>query len=159
MPFANFFNYPGTEEAHVPSAMHLLPNWSEKSWTRLLSLTETLRFDAGTEVIQPDDTSRHLYIVGKGTLEVLINRRGRQERLALVEAGSIFGEQSFFDQQPRSALVRSQTSCELLLLNYDRFQQFAAHEPRLAMELVLDLARIISMRLRQTTQLLTGHSL
>jgi CRP-like cAMP-binding protein len=76
----------------------------------------------------------------------------------VVRAGSVIGEQAFVDGQPRSATVRSTTDSELLRLSRDAFETFAARDPALAMDLIFDLARILSLRLR-TSQALMARSL
>jgi CRP-like cAMP-binding protein len=63
----------------------------------------------------------------------------------------VFGEQSFFDGLPRSANVWAHADGELLVLTFDAYTQFADDEPNLARDLVFSLARILSLRLRNTT--------
>ena len=138
----------------------LLPQWSDAEWSRLLPYTTTRRFRAGEIVIRSGEIDRSLYFVTSGDVEVLlVTPRGRgNRRLALVRTGSVIGEQAFVDGQPRSATVRSVTDSELLRLNQDTFETFAARDPALARDLIFDLARILSLRLR-SSQALMARSL
>jgi CRP-like cAMP-binding protein len=71
--------------------------------------------------------------------------------LAKITAGSIIGEQSFFDSQPRSANVWGVSDGELLRLDFDDFDRFAREELVLGRDLVFAAARVLSSRLRNTT--------
>jgi len=156
MNFSSFFDYDDPAAATSQSGFQLLPHWDDSAWARFFSYTETLRYAAGAEVIRPGEHNRSLYIVDSGQLEVLISRQGRHQRLALIETGSVFGEQAFFDGRPRSARVRALSDCQLLRLGLEQFQILSAKEGELARDLLFDLGRLLSQRLRDTTQLLTG---
>jgi CRP-like cAMP-binding protein len=160
MSFGSFFDYPEAEPGASAEEIVLLPQWSDTKWSRLLPYTTTRRFRAGETVIRSGEVDRSLYFVMSGDVEVLLGTpRGRSiRRLALVRAGSVIGEQAFVDGQPRSATVRSVTDGELLRLSQDAFETFAARDPALAMELIFDLARILSLRLR-TNQAMMARSL
>ena len=68
-----------------------------------------------------------LYLVASGSLEVIgEGRRGRERRMAVIEQGSVFGEQSFFDGLPRSATVRALSDGELRSLTPEAFEVLAA---------------------------------
>jgi CRP-like cAMP-binding protein len=71
--------------------------------------------------------------------------------LARISSGSILGEQSFFDGQPRSANVWAVADGTLLLLPYDRFTGFGEAEPELARDFLFAMARVLSIRLRNTS--------
>ena len=66
-------------------------------------------------------------------------------------AGSVIGEQSFFDSEPRSANVWAVTDGELLCLTQERFHELAKAEPVLTRDLLFALGRILSLRLRNTS--------
>ena len=90
-----------------------------------------------------------------GNLEVRVpHPKGYGKRIHPIERGCVFGEQSFLDGRPRSADVVSVTDGELLVLSLDAFQTLAGWEPKLGMQILLDLGRILSMRLRWMAQLL-----
>ena len=71
--------------------------------------------------------------------------------LERIGAGSVIGEQSFFDGLPRSAHVWAVTDGELLTLEFDDYKRFGQEEPTLARDLLFALARVLSVRLRNTT--------
>src|SRR5690606_29470367 len=71
--------------------------------------------------------------------------------LARIPSGSVFGEQSFFDGLPRSANVWAHAAGEVLVLPFEAYEELSAAVPALARDLAFALARILSLRLRNTT--------
>ena len=151
MDFSNFFSYPtGDGSSSGRGDLVFLGDLADEDWDLLLSLTQVSRFRAGEVVVQKGEAQRTLYIVGTGTLEVVVPRGMGVQRIATIDEGSVFGEQAFFDGHPRSATVRAVTDCELMALHYEAFDTLAAKEPRLAQIVLMDLGRILSLRLRDT---------
>jgi CRP/FNR family transcriptional regulator, cyclic AMP receptor protein len=154
MDFQNFFDYPGQETDDESRQLVFLPRLSPEGWGKLLARTGAQRFRAGDVVVRAGETQPALYIVASGSLEVVgEGRRSKERRMAVIEQGSVFGEQSFFDGLPRSATVRALSDGELRSLTPEAFEVLAAREPDLARMILLDLGRILSLRLRSTSAL------
>ncbi len=130
-----------------------LVEWSDAAWNKLLDCTTQRTFHASEVVIRRDATDRVLYFVVAGALEVGITQVDGVtiSPLARITPGSVVGEQSFFDGQPRSANVWGVADGELLRLEFDVFTRFGREEPALARDLLFALARVLSARLRSTT--------
>lgn len=154
MDFQSFFDYPGETAAEAARQLVFLADLSPEGWGKLLARTGAQRFRAGEVLVRAGEAQPALYIVASGSLEVLgTDRRGRERRVAVIDQGSVFGEQSFFDRLPRSATVRALTAGELRSLTPEAFEVLAAREPDLARRVLLDLGRILSLRLRATSAL------
>jgi len=152
--FRDFFDYPGAAPAADANDLVLLPRLPPEGWQKLLARTGVQRFHAGETLVRAGDTQPALFIVVSGSLEVLAEPdRGKERRISVIEAGSVFGEQAFFDGLPRSASVRALSDGEVRSLTREAFAVLAAREPELARALLLDLGRILSLRLRQTSAL------
>ena len=156
MDFSNFFSYPTGDGSRSAEDLVFLNELAESDWDRLLALTQVTRFRAGEIVLRQGDPQRTLYIVGAGKLEVVVPRGKDQQRVATIDEGSVFGEQAFFDGRPRSATVRAVTDCELMALHHEAFETLAANEPRLAQLVLMDLGRILSLRLRDATKVIAS---
>ncbi len=145
------FARPAPERAG-PDAL-ALPHWNEAQWHKLLSNTTVRPFRASEVVIQRNATDRTLYLVGAGALEVGVTQVDgvSMTSLARIHAGSILGEQSFFDNQPRSANVWAVADGTLLLLPFEAFSRFGEEEPALARDFLFAMARVLSIRLRNTS--------
>jgi CRP-like cAMP-binding protein len=155
MDFRSFFDYPDQEQSPDAQELVFLSRLSQDGWTKILARTGVQRFSAGDEVVRAGEVQPALFIVASGSLEVLADagRKG-QRRIAVIEPGYVFGEQSFFDGLPRSATVRALSAGELRSLTREAFEVLAAREPDLARMMLLDLGRILSIRLRRTSALI-----
>ena len=131
----------------------LLPAWTRGNWQALFSCTQSRSYHSSEVVIQRGVSDRSLDFVAAGTLEVGITYVDGLSisPLAKIHAGSVIGEQSFFDAHPRSANVWAVTDGELLCLPFREFEKFADEEPLLARDLLFALGRVLSLRLRNTT--------
>lgn len=127
--------------------------WSAEDWKKLLALTEPQGFRAGDVVIQRGAMDRTLYFVVAGSLEVGVYRVTNEGAapVARIGRGSVIGEQSFFDSQPRSTNVWAVSDGELLRFTSEAFDTFGRAEPGLARDLLFALGRVLSVRLRNTT--------
>lgn len=160
MDSSQFFDYgqdPSDSAAH--QEMAFLSGADEADWKRLIAHCARVTFRSGDMVLKQGDQTQALFIVAKGELEVVQDggKRGLK-RVAGIPAGSVFGEQAFFDGASRSASVRAVTDGELLELAAADFEVLAAHEPRLARAILFDLGRILSLRLREMTRILQSTS-
>ena len=147
----SFFDYPTQTEGQPSQELVFLPDWDDAKWQKLLRHTEIRRFQAGEAVIRYGETDRAFYIIVAGKLDVLIphGQGGKMRHTQTREAGAVIGEQAFLDGKPRAATLRAATDGEMLTISRDAFQVFAAHEPELARDVLFELARTLSVKLRQ----------
>ena len=131
----------------------LLPAWTRANWQNLFGRAQPRPYRSSEVVIQRGVADRSLDFVAAGTLEVGVTYVDGLSisPLAKIRAGSVIGEQSFFDGQPRSANVWAVTDGELLCLPFAEFGKFAEDAPLLARDLLFALGRVLSLRLRHTT--------
>lgn len=157
MDTSSFFQYPDSEQTDESNSPVLMQDATSEEWDILLSFTTTQRFKAGDLVIVAGDKGDSLFLVAEGILDVMIpyGRNHTLSRLTSIQAGSVIGEQSFFDKQPRSVSCRAQTDGEMYRLSRDNFLVLSAKHPTLARNFLLDLGKIISLRLRDTTVFLS----
>jgi CRP/FNR family cyclic AMP-dependent transcriptional regulator len=152
LDFSNFFDYPTAPTAERADDLVFLRDRSEEDWATLLAHTDTRRFRAGEEVIRAGEVDRALYIVSEGTLDVFLPQSGGGVRqFKSIEAPTVIGEIGFLDGGPRSTTLRARSDGELRRLSYESFEVLAAREPELARAILVDLARILSQRLRVAT--------
>ncbi len=147
---SRFFDYEQPDkpaEAKPQDKSVFLARAGREDWDRLAACCSLRRFRAGEAVVKEGDTAQSLYIVARGAMEV---RRG-DKVIAQVPEGSVFGEQAFFDGEPRSASVVAVSDGELLELGAKDLEQLAARDPQLARNVLFDLGRILSLRLRAAT--------
>jgi CRP/FNR family cyclic AMP-dependent transcriptional regulator len=138
-----------------PEPLVWLADVDEEARAWLFAHMPARSFRPGDIIVRQGETARAVLVVTAGELEVLAgDNKGR--RLTTVPTGSIIGEQAFFDGRPRSATVRALTSGEVRQLTWADVERLAAEQPDLALFAVTDLARVLSYRLRLTTQALAA---
>lgn len=152
MDFSSFFNYPTKKASDIASQNFVfLEHRSQRDWDKLLRHAETYRFSKGDYVIRKGDTTRAFYIAVFGRFEELDGSEAGEpaHRVALIEQGSVFGIQPFLDGLSHLVDIRAIEEGQVSYVSFDRFEIFAAHEPELARVVLFDLARIVSLQLRQ----------
>jgi CRP-like cAMP-binding protein len=139
----------------------LLPrNWTDTNWRDLLRFTTPRRVAAGEALIRRGEHDATLYFVLRGELEVVVHSGDgiSMGPLTRIGAGSVLGEQSFFDGEPRSASVWAAGNCEVAAMTPAQFRALEESHPALARDLIFALGRILATRLRRTTARVTRQT-
>ena len=98
-------------------------------------------FDEGEELVREGDFGDKLFVIRAG--RVAVSRRGvdgRQERLAVLEAGDYFGEAALLELTPRNSTVTALTPVDVLTIGRGDFRTLITTFPALA-TVFEDLAR------------------
>ena len=115
-------------------------------------------FAPGDTVFAEGDAGDALYIILRGSASVRLKRRiiGNSDqaylRLITFSAGTVFGEMALLDRQARSATVTSDEALVCHVLERRGFEELAAAHPRIGMQLLANLGRSLSLRLRDTNR-------
>ena len=78
-----------------------------------------------------------------------------EEALAVLGPGDVFGEMCLFEEAPRSADARVHSRCTVLSMSRDRFSDLLFLRMDLAHDVLWNAVRILSKRLRETSDKLT----
>jgi CRP/FNR family transcriptional regulator, cyclic AMP receptor protein len=146
----NLFNYedPARQIEDAADSV-ILRGLDENEWRTLLDFVERQHFSAGERILRVGEVDRTLYILQSGKVDVVIESALKTKLIGTIGAGSVFGELTFFDGAPRMASVHATEDCDLLALTHGALATLAAWHPRIAHELLFDLCRVISARLRR----------
>ena len=135
------------EEAHENSAdLLFLPEATASDWAAIFSHAEVRRIGAGLALVQAGEQDRALYLLTEGTVGVRLPRD--EGAFKLIDAPSVLGELAFFDGNPRSATLDAVTDVEVVRLDDAGFARLSAEAPELAHAMLVDLGRILALRLR-----------
>lgn len=122
----------------------------EALWVRL----HERRLKKGEVLFRAGDPGDEVFLIRAGTVVVSSPVQGRVEQvLAQLGTGDFFGEMSLFDEAPRSATVQAATEVRLLGMSRARLLQFIDSNPRAAAALLYQMVRVMSSRLRASTDL------
>lgn len=129
-------------------------DWTDEEWKRLFRFTSSRKLPAGDALIRRGEADRNLYFVLRGRLEVVVRSSDGHSMapLSRVGPGSVLGEQSFFDGNPRSASAWAVDDCEVAAMSPDQFAALEQSHPDQARALLFALGRLIASRLRRATE-------
>jgi len=110
----------------------------------------------GTVIFEHGDVGDKLYIILTGRVRISRNVPGMgEEALAVLNPGAVFGEMALLDDTPRSADARVHERCRILTISREAFEDLLFLHKDLAYEVLWSMVRILSSRLRETTDKLT----
>ena len=114
------------------------------------SMAET-RLRRGDVLFHEGDSGDKLYIVAEGKVKLgRTSSDGRENLLAILGPGQMFGELSLFDPGPRTATATAVAETQLVSMGHDQLKEFLSTRPGVASTLLAALAR----RLRRTNEVL-----
>jgi CRP/FNR family transcriptional regulator, cyclic AMP receptor protein len=114
----------------------------------------------GTKIFQHGDIGDKLYFILEGKVRISREVAGMgEEALAVLGPGHAFGEMSLIDDSPRSADARVHERCRLLAIPKDGFEDLLFLHKDLAFEVLWNIVRMLSGRLRETNDKLTFLSI
>jgi CRP/FNR family transcriptional regulator, cyclic AMP receptor protein len=107
-------------------------------------------------IFRHGDIGDKLYLILEGKVRISREVPGMgEEALAVVGPGSVFGEMSLLDDAPRSADARVHERCRLLTIAKDGFDDLLFLHKDLAYEVLWNVVRLLTGRLRETNDKLT----
>lgn len=114
-----------------------------------LSHCSRRKYPNRSTILSAGDTSETLYYIVDGSVTVLLeDDEGKEMIVAYLNPGDFFGEMGLFDEDTRSAWVRTKMACEIAEISYEKFRALSRSEPGFLFELSKQMAK----RLRHTTQ-------
>jgi len=109
----------------------------------------TVRLNRGQLLFSEGDPGDRLYVVTQGKIKIgRTAGDGRENLLAVLGPGEMFGELSLFDPGPRTASATAITAASLAGLGHDDLEPWLTQRPEVASRLLAAMAR----RLRRTNE-------
>jgi CRP-like cAMP-binding protein len=124
----------------------------EQVW-RITQLAETKKFMGGDTIVRQFDRNSDLIIILDGSARIMTFQ---DEFVAELGPGSIIGEISLVDEQPRSANVRSAHGATAAVIPAERLRTLLDGDPAIAATVYANIARTLCSRLRAATINLDG---
>jgi CRP/FNR family transcriptional regulator, cyclic AMP receptor protein len=113
----------------------------------LMGSMTTSRLERGDVLFREGDQGNRLYVIGEGKIKLGVTSvDGRENLLAVLGPGEMFGELSLFDPGPRTATATAVAETQLIALGHDELTSFLSGRPAVAANMLAALAR----RLRRT---------
>ena len=117
----------------------------------LMESMTTSHLERGDILFREGDQGDRLYVIGEGKIKLgRTSVDGRENLLAILGPGEMFGELSLFDPGPRTATATASAETQLIGLGHEDLNSFLSGRPAVAAKLLAALAR----RLRRTNETL-----
>ena len=100
-------------------------------------------YQPGEAVVQEGEMGDCMYVIQKGTLEVVKQEGGREVRVGVLEEGDFFGEMSLFEKEVRAATVRAMGSVRVLTVDRKTLMRRVHEDPSLAFNILRTMCRRI----------------
>jgi CRP-like cAMP-binding protein len=123
------------------------------------SITAEERHGLNHTLFREGDIGDKLYVILEGKVRISRQVAGMgEEALAVLGPGSAFGEMALIDDVPRSADAIVHERCRLLVISKEAMQDLLFIHKDLAYEILWNIVRILSSRLRETNDKMTFMS-
>lgn len=113
---------------------------------------------AGETIFREGDKGQFMCLIVEGKVNVLKETEvGTRKVITTVRAGQTMGEMSLLDDLPYSATATAKDRTKLVLITRNNFERLTDVHPVLGVKILRKIARLMSLRLRQTTGVLLDH--
>ena len=131
----------------------------ESTLAALEAVMEKRTYKAGEKIFASGDAGDEMFLIRRGAVRIVLPLSGAQgHHLATFGRSDFFGEMAFLDPAPRSADAFAFTDTDLFVLSRARFDTLAEEHKKMAVALVLGVARVLAIRLRYANSELRAHS-
>jgi CRP-like cAMP-binding protein len=135
---------------------------ADMAWEEVVGLTAYLHvreYQAGQVIFQEGDVEPYMGVILGGVVEITKKDQKDEtdKKLVRMGPGRAFGEFALIDGEPRSATARAKQTAKLLILTRENLLKLSEENKQLAFKLVFNVARMMSRRLRQTSERLVEY--
>ncbi|MDH6592052.1 CRP/FNR family cyclic AMP-dependent transcriptional regulator [Variovorax sp. TBS-050B] len=118
-----------------------------QQWETLAGYLQAIDTSVGDILIEQGTHDRSVFFVESGAISVHRVSSKEQMKLAVLMAGAVVGEGSFFSREPHSANVVVTGAGRVWRLTAIRFAEMSNRQPNLALELAMGLGAVIAKRM------------
>lgn len=139
-------------------AFSIFAGMSSEEVALVRSLATREEAPRGRVLFREGDAGDTLYLVARGAVEISIETGpDRRSRIVTIAAGAIFGEAALLDARPRSATAVVVERAVFYELKRDALLEALPRDhPRIAVALLVAIARHMSWRMRENNEMLRG---
>ena len=129
----------------------LFAGLEDEAASALAAAMGTIKLNRGEVLFHEGDKEDRLYVVVSGKIKLgRSGSAGRENLLAILGPGQMFGELSLFDPRPRTSSAVAVTDAHLAGLGHDYLRHWLTGRPDVAMHLL----RALAQRLRRTNDVM-----
>ncbi|MBS0626521.1 MAG: cyclic nucleotide-binding domain-containing protein [Verrucomicrobia bacterium] len=120
--------------------------FSELDLDSLLAIAEKLHhddYDAGEKIFTPGQVANRIYLIAQGTVQILDERN---RPLCDLTSPEFFGDESLFNEQPRTYSAICKSDCLFLTLSRSHLLSIISECPAVAVALLQSYSQQLSCR-------------
>ena len=124
----------------------------------LSDYVKAYKLGEGETLFREGDKGTFMCFLVEGEIDVFkSDQEGRLKQLTTIRPGRTIGEMSILDQMPHSATGIAAEPLGLVMLTRSALDRLSAEHPGLANRLLLQISKLLSLRLRKTTGALADY--
>lgn len=140
----------------LPQALrdnYLFRGLSDSHIDSVLQLAEVRSFLGGDTILRQFGKDHDLMIVLRGTVQI---KTFSGDAIAEVGPGSVLGEVSLIDDEPRSATVVSKGESQVAVIPANALREMMRHDMGMRCVMLENLSRVLCQRIRSANMQLDG---
>jgi len=124
----------------------------------LARYTRAYKVDKSKTIFREGQKAAFLCVIIEGVVDVMKLSDAREpKKVNSIRAGRSFGEMAVLDDMPHSATTVAADAVKMVMITKQKLEQLANDNPALGVKVLWQLAKLMSLRLRQTTGSLVDH--
>ena len=146
------------EKSNLIDGTHWADEFSFAQVKMLATYMDVYRVPKETVLFFEGDKKPYLVLIVTGQVHVVkYDSHRNPKRIATLGPGKTIGEMTIIDGEPRSASAVTADSAVLMVMTDEKFNRLVDDRPRVAVTLVLKIAKLMSQYLRRTSGRLIDH--
>ena len=136
---------PSEERIRLLSLVDVFEPLTNEEIERLNGQLPDVHLKPGQIFYSPEDRSERLFVLWKGRVRVYKMADGREFTLAVVEAGTVFGEMALTAQRLQEAYAQAMQESEVSVIRREDLERLILEKPEVGLRIV----HLLSERLRR----------
>ena len=144
------------EALELLSRVHMFEGLRPAYLKRIAAIGARERYQADATIFSEGAIGEKMYLILSGAVRISREVAGLgEEALAVLRPGNYFGEMALIDESPRSADAKAHEACEVFVIRKEDLEDLMFVDRELAYDLLWNLVRTLSKRLRETNDKMT----
>jgi CRP-like cAMP-binding protein len=144
------------EALELLAKVHMFEGLRPAHLKRIAGIGSREKYEPGATIFSEGAVGDRMYLILSGAVRISREVAGMgEEALAVLRPGNHFGEMSLIDDSPRSADAKAHEASELFVIRKEELEDVLFVDRDLAYDLLWNLVRTLSGRLRETNDKMT----
>lgn len=136
----------------------MFQDFSRQEIKLLSTYARAYEVETGATVFREGEKGTFMCLLVSGRIDIFKEcDTHQQKKVTTIRDGKTLGEMSVLDDLPHSATTIAAEKTTLVLITKNNFDRLTEEQPVLGIKIIKRIARLISLRLRQTTGILIDY--